>query len=130
MSSAASDKNYLQDKKKGARYLMLQHQPAHPNPQKTLQAGTKAPPPDRAARRLSRFSRCVKVLQSMKEQEVRCGQCQRKLAVGAFSVLQIKCPRCGTFNHLKAASLSPERPGASDPEKEMTHGQACQTPRP
>ncbi|NMX60183.1 Com family DNA-binding transcriptional regulator [Pseudomonas sp. WS 5079] len=39
-------------------------------------------------------------------QEIRCGQCGRKLAaVSGFIELQIKCPRCRTLNHLKAESL-------------------------
>ncbi|HBO1668439.1 TPA: Com family DNA-binding transcriptional regulator [Pseudomonas aeruginosa] len=39
-------------------------------------------------------------------QEIRCGQCRRKLAAASgFTELQIKCPRCGTLNHLKATSL-------------------------
>lgn len=37
--------------------------------------------------------------------EVRCGRCGRKLAEASFIELQIKCPRCGAFNHLKAESL-------------------------
>ncbi|WPN60436.1 Com family DNA-binding transcriptional regulator [Pseudomonas sp. P9_31] len=38
-------------------------------------------------------------------QEIRCGQCGRKLAaVRGFLELQIKCPRCRTLNHLKAES--------------------------
>ncbi|WP_212625088.1 Com family DNA-binding transcriptional regulator [Pseudomonas sp. PP3] len=38
--------------------------------------------------------------------ECRCGNCKRLLArVGEFTELQIKCSRCGTLNHEKAASL-------------------------
>ncbi|UWF46892.1 Com family DNA-binding transcriptional regulator [Pseudomonas sp. N3-W] len=38
--------------------------------------------------------------------ECRCGNCKRLLArVGEFTELQIKCSRCGTLNHVKAASL-------------------------
>ncbi|EBP4342181.1 Com family DNA-binding transcriptional regulator [Salmonella enterica] len=34
------------------------------------------------------------------EKQLRCGQCQRLLAVAAqFSSLHIKCPRCKTLNH-------------------------------
>ncbi|EBL8291874.1 hypothetical protein DLP14_14575 [Salmonella enterica] len=33
-------------------------------------------------------------------QPLRCGQCQRLLAVAdQFSSLHIKCPRCKTLNH-------------------------------
>ncbi|WP_084637572.1 Com family DNA-binding transcriptional regulator [Paludibacterium yongneupense] len=44
--------------------------------------------------------------------EIRCGQCGRKLASGRYLELIIKCPRCRAMNHLKAESLTPERPGA------------------
>ncbi|WP_083387073.1 Com family DNA-binding transcriptional regulator [Pseudomonas sp. GXM4] len=41
-------------------------------------------------------------------QDIRCGSCCRKLAAASgFTELQIKCPRCRTFNHLKAPSLPP-----------------------
>ncbi|SEE15847.1 MULTISPECIES: Com family DNA-binding transcriptional regulator [Pseudomonas] len=37
--------------------------------------------------------------------DCRCGQCKRLLArVGEYTELQIKCSRCGTLNHVKAAS--------------------------
>ncbi|WP_150654839.1 Com family DNA-binding transcriptional regulator [Pseudomonas fluorescens] len=45
--------------------------------------------------------------------DCRCGQCKRLLArVGEYTELQIKCSRCGTLNHVKAASL--ERSSLSD----------------
>ncbi|WP_126311855.1 Com family DNA-binding transcriptional regulator [Delftia acidovorans] len=47
--------------------------------------------------------------------EIRCGQCGRKLAMAIFEQIQIKCPRCGTMNHMQAESLTHERPGASIP---------------
>jgi phage FluMu protein Com len=59
-------------------------------------------------------------------EEIRCGSCSRKLAMGEYAELQIKCPRCGTLNHLKAASLSPERRGASN-DKESTHDRKQET---
>ena len=44
-------------------------------------------------------------------QEARCGSCRRLLAkIGRYDEIQIKCPRCGAFNHLKAESLLPDRP--------------------
>ncbi|MGE0333109.1 MAG: Com family DNA-binding transcriptional regulator [Ramlibacter sp.] len=49
-------------------------------------------------------------------QEVRCGHCSRKLAVAEFVRLQIKCPRCGTLNDVRAASPTPARPGAPNTE--------------
>lgn len=50
--------------------------------------------------------------------ECRCGQCKRLLArVGDYTELQIKCSRCGTLNHVKAASL--ERSPLSDMNAEF-----------
>lgn len=53
-------------------------------------------------------------------QTVRCGQCQKKLAEAQYTLLNIKCPRCGTLNLLRASaadhssqSAKPERPRAS-----------------
>ncbi|WP_083844247.1 Com family DNA-binding transcriptional regulator [Pseudogulbenkiania sp. NH8B] len=46
--------------------------------------------------------------------DIRCGHCARKLAEGRYIELSIKCPRCGTINHLRAASPSPARPRASE----------------
>ncbi|MBI6854185.1 Com family DNA-binding transcriptional regulator [Pseudomonas cichorii] len=38
--------------------------------------------------------------------DCRCNKCKRLLArLGEYTELQIKCPRCGTLNHVKAASL-------------------------
>ncbi|MDO8776187.1 MAG: Com family DNA-binding transcriptional regulator [Burkholderiaceae bacterium] len=55
-----------------------------------------------------------------KLEEIRCGDCRRKLAEGLYTRLEIKCPRCGTHNVLRAGaadhssqSPTPERPGAS-----------------
>ncbi|MDP1655729.1 MAG: Com family DNA-binding transcriptional regulator [Hylemonella sp.] len=55
-----------------------------------------------------------------KLEEIRCGQCRRKLAAGSYTRLEIKCPKCGTLNVLRASaadrsSPSPaiERPRAS-----------------
>ncbi len=46
--------------------------------------------------------------------EIRCGACSRKLGVGEYRLLIIKCPRCGVVNSLKAESLiNPERHRAS-----------------
>lgn len=52
-----------------------------------------------------------KALQTVKQ--IRCVTCRRLLAMaGTFDELQIKCPRCGALNHLKAESL-PAPPGAA-----------------
>ncbi|RMS71607.1 hypothetical protein CFBP6109_04139 [Pseudomonas syringae pv. cerasicola] len=40
--------------------------------------------------------------------DFRCGQCKKLLArMGEYTELQIKCSRCGTLNHVKAASREP-----------------------
>ncbi|MEW5942522.1 MAG: Com family DNA-binding transcriptional regulator [Pseudomonadota bacterium] len=54
-------------------------------------------------------------------QTIRCGKCNRKLAEAEFKHLAIMCPRCGTLNVVKAASLEPERHRASS-RKETTDG--------
>jgi phage FluMu protein Com len=46
-------------------------------------------------------------------QEVRCAGCGRKLAEAEYSAINIKCPRCGAMNLLRAVSPTPERHGAS-----------------
>ena len=55
-------------------------------------------------------------------QEIRCGQCFRKLGQGRYIHLVIKCPRCKALNDLRAAGPEPERQGASNtqPEHEGT----------
>ena len=47
--------------------------------------------------------------------DIRCGQCARKLAVGAVVSLTIKCPRCKTTNHyssLHQDGLAPQSSAA------------------
>jgi len=46
--------------------------------------------------------------------EVRCGQCGKKLAMGTFTRLAIKCTRCKALNDLRATSSTPECPSASE----------------
>ncbi|WP_339665895.1 Com family DNA-binding transcriptional regulator [uncultured Pseudomonas sp.] len=42
---------------------------------------------------------------------LRCGSCNRMLAkTSPASVIEIKCPRCGTLNHQKAMSLTDRAP--------------------
>lgn len=53
--------------------------------------------------------------------DIRCGACARKLGAGVYSVLSIKCPRCGSFNHLRAESATPARQRAPQ-HHEATHG--------
>ncbi|MEO6919582.1 MAG: Com family DNA-binding transcriptional regulator [Collimonas sp.] len=47
-------------------------------------------------------------------QEIRCGNCSRKLGEGEYIALSIKCPRCGTLNHLRATRPVPACHRASD----------------
>jgi phage FluMu protein Com len=54
-------------------------------------------------------------------QEIRCGQCNKKLAEAIFSRLSIKCPRCGTFNQLSAQSAVQERQPSVEPSTQGTH---------
>lgn len=37
-------------------------------------------------------------------EEIRCGECDKLLAKGQVVDLTIKCPRCGTINHVRATS--------------------------
>ncbi|PJC11814.1 MAG: Com family DNA-binding transcriptional regulator [Comamonadaceae bacterium CG_4_9_14_0_8_um_filter_60_18] len=53
---------------------------------------------------------------------IRCGSCNRLLAKADFRQIEIKCPRCGTLNLVRAESPKPERPGASI-RKEAHHDQ-------
>ncbi|WP_110390626.1 Com family DNA-binding transcriptional regulator [Rivihabitans pingtungensis] len=40
----------------------------------------------------------------MQQNDIRCGNCRRKLGEGVYLSLTIKCPRCGCINHLRAES--------------------------
>lgn len=50
-------------------------------------------------------------------ESIRCGQCQKLLAKGTALALEIKCPRCGTINHMRTPSPLTERPRASTHEE-------------
>ncbi|WP_338670168.1 Com family DNA-binding transcriptional regulator [Pseudodesulfovibrio methanolicus] len=66
----------------------------------------------------------------MRKSEIRCGNCNRLLGKGQAINLQIKCPRCGTLNHLKATSLNPESRRASTGDScEDTDRQCNHVPR-
>ncbi|MBV4460026.1 Com family DNA-binding transcriptional regulator [Pseudomonas sp. COR58] len=57
--------------------------------------------------------------------DCRCGHCNRLLArMGQCAELQIKCSRCGTLNHVRAASPEPS------PVSDMKAAQAAQPPHP
>ncbi|WP_423708685.1 Com family DNA-binding transcriptional regulator [Undibacterium sp. WLX3042] len=45
-------------------------------------------------------------------QDIRCGNCHKKLGIGKFSRIIIKCPRCKVINQLSAESADPEQPRA------------------
>lgn len=47
------------------------------------------------------------------QREVRCGNCRRLLAKGEAIDLTIKCPRCGTLNHVRGTTPDTEGPRAS-----------------
>jgi len=54
--------------------------------------------------------------------EIRCGGCNRLLARARVERAEIKCPRCGQFNHVNhqpsGDSTAPaERPRASQPQE-------------
>ncbi|MCL1961679.1 MAG: Com family DNA-binding transcriptional regulator [Desulfovibrionaceae bacterium] len=61
----------------------------------------------------------------MQQQDIRCGACSRKLGAGKYTILQIKCPRCGTINHLRAA-----RPEPAPPEGHSTETHEWPTTHP
>ena len=45
--------------------------------------------------------------------EIRCGNCHRKLGEGEYTRLAIKCQRCGRINQMSTVSATPERHRAS-----------------
>ncbi|WP_083300963.1 Com family DNA-binding transcriptional regulator [Jeongeupia sp. USM3] len=45
--------------------------------------------------------------------EIRCGHCRKLLARGHYLHLQIKCPRCGAINDLRAASPIARAPASA-----------------
>ncbi|UCU94032.1 Com family DNA-binding transcriptional regulator [Hydrogenophaga taeniospiralis] len=60
--------------------------------------------------------------------EIRCGSCRRKLGEGTYTVLTIKCPRCGGMNHLRAESPQPACHRA--PDQQHNDGTQTDPPRP
>ncbi|MGQ9370541.1 Com family DNA-binding transcriptional regulator [Azospirillum sp. A39] len=51
----------------------------------------------------------------MEEIRCTCGALLARASLAGGSAIEIKCRRCGTFNHVRAASPEPERPRASYP---------------
>jgi len=54
-------------------------------------------------------------------EEVRCGSCRKLLAKASCKRIQIKCPRCGTLNDMRAVEPLTRTP-SSDSEEVVTHG--------
>ena len=52
--------------------------------------------------------------------EIRCGHCGKLLARGLAVDLEIRCPRCGADNHVRAAS--PDLVGDYEPSSSKTAG--------
>ncbi|MBF0093372.1 MAG: Com family DNA-binding transcriptional regulator [Alphaproteobacteria bacterium] len=50
-------------------------------------------------------------------ESIRCGKCRNLLARAEGCAVEIKCPRCGTLNHVRAGSPPSERPRASTREE-------------
>ncbi len=43
----------------------------------------------------------LETLKMKDKKEIRCGHCNKLLGKGTAHDLEIKCPRCGTLNHLR-----------------------------
>ncbi|MFM9902125.1 MAG: Com family DNA-binding transcriptional regulator [Polaromonas sp.] len=61
--------------------------------------------------------------------DIRCAQCAKKLAEGQYTLLKIKCGRCGALNTFteRHRAPSPERPRASStesPDDDQIRGRA------
>ncbi|MCC7632593.1 Com family DNA-binding transcriptional regulator [Stenotrophomonas rhizophila] len=61
---------------------------------------------------------------------LRCGDCAKLLGkAGGTYEIQIKCPRCGVLNHMKAESLSTDRrerhPEEGSTDEERTDPRRC-----
>ncbi|WP_446424107.1 Com family DNA-binding transcriptional regulator [Mailhella sp.] len=55
-----------------------------------------------------------------RKNEIRCGHCNKLLGKGVALDLAIKCPRCGTINHLRNTNPNPE-PHDGQKEKACRH---------
>lgn len=53
--------------------------------------------------------------------EIRCGHCGKLLARGLAVDLEIRCPRCGADNHVRAVSPDRER------QECRKQGHTCET---
>ena len=43
----------------------------------------------------------LETLKMKEKKEIRCGHCNKLLGKGTAHDLEIKCPRCGTLNHVR-----------------------------
>ncbi|WP_303877274.1 MULTISPECIES: Com family DNA-binding transcriptional regulator [Desulfovibrio] len=48
-----------------------------------------------------RLGQPLETLKMKDKKEIRCGHCNKLLGKGTAHDLEIKCPRCGTLNHLR-----------------------------
>lgn len=62
----------------------------------------------------------------MELKEIRCRRCNKLLAKADTGELEIKCPRCGAYNILKAESFKPERPERPQEQCHAESGQPIQ----
>lgn len=67
----------------------------------------------------------LETLKMKDKKEIRCGHCNKLLGKGTAHDLEIKCPRCGTLNHVRDMIPCSESPdglnGANhaDPEEKI-----------
>lgn len=48
-----------------------------------------------------RLGQPLETLKMKDKKEIRCGHCNKLLGKGTARDLEIKCPRCGTLNHVR-----------------------------
>lgn len=48
-----------------------------------------------------RMGQPLEILKMQEKKEIRCGHCNKLLGKGTARDLEIKCPRCGTLNHVR-----------------------------
>ena len=48
-----------------------------------------------------RLGQPLETLKMKEKKEIRCGHCNKLLGKGTARDLEIKCPRCGTLNHVR-----------------------------
>ncbi len=58
--------------------------------------------------------------------EIRCKRCNRLMAKGEVEEIEIKCPRCGAYNHVRVKN--PTLEGLRAPGKDGKHEQEASPP--